>query len=42
MVNRDFIDLIVELKRANARFLLIGGYAVAAHGHVRATKDLDV
>lgn len=27
---------------ANAEFLIVGGYAVAHHGHVRATKDLDV
>lgn len=23
-------------------FIVIGGYAVAAHGHVRATKDIDI
>jgi hypothetical protein len=26
----------------NARFLLIGGYAVNAHGYVRNTADMDV
>ncbi len=23
-------------------FVVVGGYAVAAHGHVRATKDIDI
>ena len=41
-MNPDFLDLIAALKTASARFLVVGGYAVAAHGHVRATKDLDV
>jgi predicted nucleotidyltransferase len=38
----DFKDLLVELSDAQARFLVVGGYAVAVHGHPRATKDLDV
>lgn len=38
----DFRDVIVELADAGADFLIIGGYAVAHHGHVRATLDLDV
>ncbi len=41
-MNPDFLDLIAALNAASARFLVVGGYAVAAHGHVRATKDLDV
>jgi hypothetical protein len=42
MVNSDFLDLLACLQGRNARFLVVGGYAVAAHGHVRATKDLDL
>lgn len=38
----DFRDLLVSLADAGARFMVIGGYAVAFHGHIRATKDLDV
>ncbi|CAN5572300.1 nucleotidyl transferase AbiEii/AbiGii toxin family protein [soil metagenome] len=38
----DFRDLLIELSDAGADFLVIGGYAVAFHGHPRATKDLDV
>lgn len=38
----DFRDLLCALSAAEARFLIVGGYAVAAHGRPRATKDLDV
>src|SRR6187401_1628696 len=38
----DFRDLLVELHSAGARFVVLGGHAVAFHGHPRATKDLDV
>ncbi|MDX2086585.1 MAG: nucleotidyltransferase [Kofleriaceae bacterium] len=41
-LNDDFRDLLVELHDAGARFVVVGGYAVAFHGHPRATKDLDV
>ena len=35
----DFVSLCLE---HGVRFLVVGGYAVAAHGHPRLTKDLDV
>lgn len=38
----DLRDLLVELARAQADFVVVGGHAVAFHGHVRATKDIDV
>ena len=38
----DYRDLLVALADAEADFVLIGGYALAAHGYVRATDDLDV
>ncbi len=41
-MNDDFLDLIEELLAVEARFLIVGGYAVGAHGHPRATKDLDI
>jgi hypothetical protein len=34
--------LLVSLVSANVRFVLIGGYAVAAHGYERATRDVHV
>jgi hypothetical protein len=37
------IDGFIELanRPTSLRFLVIGGYAVAAHGHTRATFDVD-
>ena len=41
-MNRDWKEFIESLNRAEVRYLIVGGIAVAAHGHVRYTKDLDV
>jgi hypothetical protein len=41
-VNDDFLELLSALLAANARFLVIGAYAVGIHGRPRATKDIDV
>ena len=38
----DFRDLLLELADAGAQFVLVGGHAVAFHGHPRATKDMDI
>jgi hypothetical protein len=38
----DFRDLLFALYDAGAAFVVLGGHAVAFHGHPRATKDLDV
>lgn len=40
--NDDFRDLLIALSAADARFMVVGGYAVGAHGRPRTTKDLDV
>lgn len=40
--NRDFREFIALLNKHNVRYLIIGGYAVALHGHPRYTKDLDI
>ncbi|HEY5258081.1 MAG TPA: DUF6036 family nucleotidyltransferase [Candidatus Baltobacteraceae bacterium] len=40
--NSDLIDLLRALNAEGARYLIVGGYALAFHGHVRATKDVDV
>jgi len=42
MLNEDFKDMLQCLLDAEAEFLLIGGYALAAHGYSRATKDIDL
>ena len=38
----DFRDVLVALSDAGADFVLIGGHAVAYHGHPRATSDMDI
>ena len=38
----DFRDLLIELADSGAEFVLVGGHALAFHGHPRATKDMDV
>jgi hypothetical protein len=38
----DFRDLIAEFNAHGVEYLIVGAHALAAHGHVRATKDLDV
>jgi len=42
ILNQDFKEFIQSLNENNVRYLIIGGYAVAYHGHPRYTKDLDV
>jgi len=42
MLNQDFKEFIASLNDNNVRYLVVGGYAVALHGHPRYTKDLDV
>ncbi|MFN3189539.1 MAG: nucleotidyltransferase [Aureliella sp.] len=42
LFNPDFKDMLLALSDANIDFLLVGAYAVAAHGHPRATGDLDI
>jgi hypothetical protein len=42
LLSPDFLDLLFELSEADAKYLVVGGYAVGVHGHPRATRDLDV
>lgn len=42
MLNRDFREFIQSLSDNGVRYLVVGGYAVAVHGHPRYTRDLDV
>lgn len=41
-LHEDFRDLLICLLDADADFLLIGGWALALHGHARGTDDIDV
>lgn len=41
-MNQDFRDLLAEFNAHDVEYIVVGAHALAAHGHVRATKDLDV
>ncbi|MDQ3281085.1 MAG: hypothetical protein M3Q69_06710 [Acidobacteriota bacterium] len=41
-MNRNFVEMLSELSDEGAEFLVIGAHAVAAHGYIRGTRDLDV
>lgn len=38
----DVVNLVRRLNEAGAEYLLIGGYALNAHGYTRATEDVDI
>lgn len=41
-MNPDFKDLLAAFTARGVEYLVVGAHALAAHGHVRATKDLDL
>jgi len=42
MLNEDYRDMLQALSDEKVRFLLVGAYALAAHGYPRATMDIDI
>ncbi len=42
MLNPDFRDMLSALCEEGAEFLVVGSYALAAHGHPRTTGDIDL
>jgi hypothetical protein len=42
LLNPDFHDMLSALCDEGAKFLLVGAYALAAHGLPRATGDMDL
>ena len=42
MLNEDYKDMLHALSEEKDRFLLVGAYALAAHGYPRATMDIDI
>lgn len=38
----DLMNLIESLNGKGAQYILIGGYALYAHGIHRATEDIDI
>lgn len=41
-MNRDFAEMLSALSAAGVEHLIVGAHALAAHGHPRATGDLDI
>jgi hypothetical protein len=41
-VNEDFVDIVAALVAEKAEFLIVGAYALAAHGFPRMTGDIDI
>ncbi len=42
ILNPDYKEFFQLLNANNVRYLVVGGYAVAYHGHPRYTKDVDI
>ncbi len=42
MLNPDFHDILSAFNAERVEYLLVGAYAVAAHGLPRATGDIDL
>lgn len=42
MLNPDFKDVLSCLKDEEVEFIIVGAYALAAHGLPRATGDIDI
>lgn len=42
MLNPDYRDMLSALSAEGVEYLVIGAHAMAAHGHPRATGDLDI
>ena len=42
MLNEDYKDILHAFTNEKVRFLLVGAYALAAHGYPRATMDIDI
>jgi predicted nucleotidyltransferase len=42
MLNEDYRDMLHALSDEKVKFLLVGAYALAAYGYLRATMDIDI
>ncbi|MFA5205350.1 MAG: nucleotidyltransferase [Lentisphaeria bacterium] len=42
MLNEDYKEMLQCLADGGVKFLLVGAYALAAHGYPRATMDIDI
>jgi hypothetical protein len=41
-MNQDIYLLVNSFKKHNVEYILIGGFAMAFYGHIRATNDIDL
>jgi hypothetical protein len=41
ILNEDYRDILLAFNAEGVEFLLVGAYAMAAHGYPRATMDID-
>jgi len=41
-MNPNFAEILSELSAAGAEYIVVGAFAVAAHGNPRATGDIDI
>ena len=42
MLNADYKEMLQSLVDAGVEFMLVGAYALAAHGYPRSTMDIDI
>ena len=42
ILNEDYRDMLQALDAEQVEFILVGAYALAAHGYPRATMDIDL
>ena len=42
MLSQDFIDILSAFSNEKVEYIVVGGYAIAFHGYVRGTGDIDL
>lgn len=42
MLNQDYKDMLQILQKHDVEYILVGAYALAAHGYPRSTLDMDI
>lgn len=42
MLNQDYKEMLHILQKHDVDYILVGAYALAAHGYPRSTLDIDI
>ena len=42
MLNKDYKEMLQILLEENVKFIIVGAFALGAHGYPRATGDIDI